>query len=241
MKDYSPKPITIDEFHKKVEGLAQKINRNARPYTPKLWVLKDKLTSKKGRVRSGYFGLAFVIVICTFLSYHPDHSTLVDIGCIAACLLGCMPLVLNLIFHLHTLTNKPILWFNRPLNPEEEKQFVFFLKIHHMLQLSFVQPVLVRWMGEKDTVGYIEQWWIAQVHVEIKKLCDALMVNPDIADIDKQAALDQYYTKDQWSDRRAEILQQWQTLKIQAKANGQRQELNSATSLVADKPLVRRL
>lgn len=241
MKDYSPKPITIDEFHKKVEGIAQKINRNARPYTPNLLVLKDKLTSEKGCVRSGYFGLAFVIVICTFLSYNPDHSTLVDIGCIAACLLGFMPLVLNLIFHLDTLINKPSLWFNRPLNFQEEKQFVFFMKSHHMLHLSFVQPALVRWMVQKDTVGHREQWWIEQAHIELKKLCDGLMVNLDIADMDKQAALDHYYTKDQWSDGRAEILQQWQTLKIQAKANGQRQELNSATSLVADKHPVRRL
>jgi hypothetical protein len=241
MRKDSPKPITVAEFHKEVEGIAQQLNRTARPYTPKLLALKDKLTTEKGCVRSGYFGVAFVIVICTFLSYNPDHSTLVDIACIAACLLGFMPLVLNLMFHLDTLTNKPSLWFNRPLNPQEEKEFVFFMKRQHILHFEFVQQALVRWMGQKETVGYREEWWVKQAYGDLKKLCYDLMANPDISSIDKQAALDHYSTQEHWSDGRAEILQQWQTLKIKAQANNQRHVLNSTTPQAGEAKAGRRL
>ena len=242
MNIFQTTPLSIEAFHKKAEKIAGTLNRPVRQYTPRVYQLEGLIHEKVTSKRVIYF-VSHVITLCMLValffhfSFPDDPSMLATIGytIFSILFLAAVTLIFANFFMLYSLshTKKPLLWFNR-----EAHMGTFFLCLRSsndaLLSHTFIQQALLRWLGERDTLGEQEVFWMKKAHAQFRGLCQELAQNGDISEQDHFNAVGRYTSTEVIDDNSPEAL--WKRLQQQAIAVRDQQVLKRDTQVTSEIP-----
>ena len=250
MNIFHPKPLTIEAFHNKVEKITRKLDRDVMAYTPKRYDLLDRFTSKKAILTwtVGFFVLALSLLpVLTigkpYFQQNPQTLFVLKIIYTTFVWLALTPLLLACIAGALGYTSKPPRGFNAPLSDRLTGKFIRFMQSEDALHINFIYHTLLRWMGQRSTLGEWESFLLKKHYLQFRKLCQQLFANSHLDPNERQKALEHYYEiEGTWSKNPYELHIQWQQFIDHAQSRYEQMSLNETTpSLSMDTQPKRRL
>ena len=247
----SNKTLTVDAFHRKVGKIARTLDRPVRRYTPGWYKFKDFMEEQvtPNRVAFSSTALIFLSVVSALVLqyFFGDDPKVVNIYSytlfsIAAIVL--LPMLIATAFMAYSLARpfQPPFWFNC-----DASMGALFLSLRSnhdkLLTYTFTQHALLRWLGERDTLGEYEDFLLRQANYQFCDLSEELAQNDNISEEERFNAINRYISEERMMDDHHNQEAQWQGLQQQAKALRDHQVLKRDTiaPVPHDNAIIRRL